>query len=552
MALRNISNSMKQPMFYEQIANNRLKNKLSLSISSTSSDSTDNDTNSAQIRTSSPISSSSSSHTDLFTQPPFNPIFKKKSPRKQVSKHVSIRELAYEKLKKQQQIEKIRQQQQQHQIPVNNVRSNGKLKIAAYNNVGHLTIHIIKGRSYRSSNLKQKESTNTYVKLNMIPDIESRFQQCQTMLVQHQQVNKQQQESINYDEKFSFELNNQNNLNNRLVISVWSRHTIPHQHINSLSSSASSISTSSSTSINNSNLIINDELIGCFSFKIKNLIKEPISAQWYHLLPEQQGLNKHFRCHRPQQHKSDNYEDIKQITNLNKDLIGMERLRIRVQRSSELESYGFTITGNCPCMVGKVDASKQAFMAGLRPGDYLSSINNKNVSRATCESVVKLIKSNRTNCLDIEVCREKKVINTVIAKPIQPQQTLINRQTISLYQFRQVQPQQQQQQHHLQQINTNLEVVIEEDENVSFEDEDNLIIKDDDLQQCCLNLDQIRHVDSSDLNTTDDELKVDTVEEMRRAAAKYYSNDHFNQQQQHQQQFIRQANIMSLKNLKIY
>lgn len=114
---------------------------------------------------------------------------------------------------------------------------------------------------------------------------------------------------------------------------------------------------------------------GDYLFKI-------VYHQWYHLLPEQQSLNKHFRCHCPQQQKQDNYEDIKQITNLNKDLIGMEQLRIRVQRTNDLESYGFTITGNCPCMVNKVDASKQAFMSELRLGDYLSSINNKNVSRA--------------------------------------------------------------------------------------------------------------------------------------------------------------------------
>ena len=74
------------------------------------------------------------------------------------------------------------------------------------------------------------------------------------------------------------------------------------------------------------------------------------------------------------------------------------------------------------------------------------------MSRATCESVVKLIKSVRSNYLDIEVCREKiKVINTVITRPQvqhQLQTNLINPQTIPNYQFRQVvqQPQQQQQQ----------------------------------------------------------------------------------------------------------
>ena len=510
MALRNISNSMGQPLFNEQPASsggrNLLKNKLSLSISSsTSSASSDNETNSAQIRTSSPISSSSSSQADLLAPAPFNPVFKKKkhdlpktksydqpqpSHRMLSSKHVSIRELAYEKLKKQQKQEQQKiqqqllqnQQPQQHQLQsaqVNNIRSNGKLKIAAYNNVGHLTVHIIKGRSYRASSLKTTESTDTYVKLTMLPDVENRFQQCQTMIVKHNKPtsslhNKHSTETINYDDKFSFELGSQHfDASQRMVISVWSRHTsvasqIPH--INSLSSSASSISTSSSNSINNqSHLIINDQLIGCFSFKIKNLMNEPIQPAWYHLLPEQQGLSKHFRCHRPhnqQSHpiKSDNYEDMKHITNLNKDLIGMERLKFRVTRPNELESYGFTITNNCPCMVGKVDSSKQAYSAGLRAGDFLSMINNKNVSRATCESVVKLIKTSRTNCLELEVCREKKVISTVIAQrpsvvnPTLPQHsTLINPQSIPNYNFRQIvqQPQQFSVQQQQQPIMTN-------------------------------------------------------------------------------------------------
>jgi hypothetical protein len=609
MALRNISNSINKPIFYEQSnLPNRLKiNKLSLSISSSSSASSDIETNSAQIRTSSPISSSSSSQTDLFSIAPvsFNTYAKsKESSKKVISKHVSIRELAYEKLKKQQQRElrhqQKHQQQQQQELnknkEINNIRSNGKLKIAAYNNVGHLTIHIIKGRSYRSSSLKTNDSTDTYVKLNMIPDIENSFQQCQTMLVKHYPkstsssttTQNKHQETINYDDKFSFELNNQIDLNNRLVISVWSRQTIAHSTthphiINSLSSSASSISTSSSASINNnSHLIINDQLIGCFSFKIKNLIKEPITPQWYHLLSEQQGINKHFRCHRPAQSQkydngssdNNNYEQVtKQITNLNKDLIGMERVRIRVTRPNELENYGFTIVGNCPCMIGKVDSTKQAYNSGLKSGDYLSSINNKNVSRATCESVVKLIKSVRSNYLDIEVCREKiKVINTVITRPQvqhQLQTNLINPQTIPNYQFRQVvqQPQQQQQPilvrntslYPTNQINTNncLEVVMEEDENnlseaslINGQEEE-----DDDQEQCCFDqLEEIRHVDSSDINSDLDDFKFEQlkeedqqVEEMRRVAAKYYSNE----QHQQQQLYIRQANIMSLKNLKI-
>lgn len=93
-------------------------------------------------------------------------------------------------------------------------------------------------------------------------------------------------------------------------------------------------------------------------------------------------------------------------THVNKDLIGMNRLTIVLEKSDSESSYGFTITSSCPCMVGKVDIDKPAFRHGLRPGDFISKINGLNVSRASTESVVKMIKGSRSK-LNIEVYRQQ-------------------------------------------------------------------------------------------------------------------------------------------------
>jgi C-terminal processing protease CtpA/Prc len=54
--------------------------------------------------------------------------------------------------------------------------------------------------------------------------------------------------------------------------------------------------------------------------------------------------------------------------------------------------YGFTVTGYCPCQIGKVDKDSLAEQSGLAPGDMLIKINGKNVARATRDTIVKIIK----------------------------------------------------------------------------------------------------------------------------------------------------------------
>jgi hypothetical protein len=54
--------------------------------------------------------------------------------------------------------------------------------------------------------------------------------------------------------------------------------------------------------------------------------------------------------------------------------------------------FGFTIVGYCPCQIGKIESNSLASNAGLLTGDLIIKINGKNVSRATCDSIVKIIK----------------------------------------------------------------------------------------------------------------------------------------------------------------
>jgi hypothetical protein len=237
---------------------------------------------------------------------------------------------------------------------VNPVRSNGKLKLVAYNNFGHLTVHIVKGKSYRAVG-------DTYVRIQILPDPQHIYKHYQTSVVkQPKQKPGPKQSSITYDEKFSFEVDSASahHKHQRVCISVWCRpnHAPGAKHVaNSLLSSHSSSSSLGSNSINSASASVSastglaaDLLVGCFSFRVRSLMgarPEQAQAQWYHLLPESIGTHKHFRCHRtasvatvvaPQ-------EDVmskKPISDVNRDLIGLEKVKFRVEKSCEADSYG--------------------------------------------------------------------------------------------------------------------------------------------------------------------------------------------------------------------
>lgn len=384
MALRNISNIQAAPLcVYTTQEKSLVAQNRKLSVSKIKQSSNNPQQHQPQIRTSSPISSTTS---DSFDAPPEG-IF----PSEGFKKHHSIKDLAYEKLRNQQITEnQYRKQENEIKKKVNcvkNNRSHGKLKMLAYNNFGHLTVHIIKGKNY-------KLEGETYVKINMLPDRKKFYN-----LTSSIKCSNQRYYMPFYNEKFSFEVD-QLDTQNRLCISVWIKIRDPF-NVNSLLTASST----SSLSSNIDNQFRNDKLLGCFSFRIKNLMSngpDKADAHWYHLLPENIGMLKHFRCHKPQSKEQQTIE----ITNIHKDLIGMKKMKFLVSRSQESDSFGFTITGNCPCMISKVNPRKQPFFKGLKSGDFIAAINNKNVSRGTCDSVVKLIKSFKTN-FEIEIYRKQ-------------------------------------------------------------------------------------------------------------------------------------------------
>ena len=147
-----------------------------------------------------------------------------------------------------------------------------------------------------------------------------------------------------------------------------------------------------------------DSLIGCFSFKIKHLMKRDNMnvCSWYYLIPTfELGSTKHYKVKLSQKSKrhqdSTNPQQQQQqqqiLTDVNKDIINLTKLKFQIDRNEYSNDFGFTISGSCPCIVSKVDPEKDSFSKGLRPGDYIVKIHDINVSRATCESVVKLIKN---------------------------------------------------------------------------------------------------------------------------------------------------------------
>ena len=54
--------------------------------------------------------------------------------------------------------------------------------------------------------------------------------------------------------------------------------------------------------------------------------------------------------------------------------------------------YGFTVSGNSPVKVCRVDPGSAAEAAGLKPDDCIVRIDGLNVSRSTADSVARIIK----------------------------------------------------------------------------------------------------------------------------------------------------------------
>jgi hypothetical protein len=643
--------------------------------SATSSSGSTKSSSSIKIRTSSPISSSesSSSSSSDYAQPPppleispskfmkaVRPTTNHKSRKsfqqppqqpQQLQHFVSMKELAFEKLKKQQLIEhdlkhtfNLNNQLNARQLCPNvRLKSSGKLKCAIYNNLNHLTVHIIESRQLKcdlfnassssssssSSHLINTTPFDTYVKITMLPDVEQRFNKYQTPMTKcvpqkfHSSLSSLSNASSSnasstssntnnnttssneftnnfyYDQKFSFEFDQMTDMNNRLVVSVWS-----HTHT----------------------------LIGCFSFKIKHLLKSSKlaatsgAACWYHLLPLKYGMSKHLasKTEMKSTMRPFNQHPISMLTksqtdlvsNLNKDLQGMQRIGLSVTRANEHESFGFTVTNACPCAIGKVEAGKSADRAGLRAGDFIACVNGQNVSRATCETVVKMIKACKLR-LDVEIYREQTIIDASLCQGVngpneidyiatkllnghlEYQQKLacknyeqqqmfyangqrdyesngnsLNLQAVEYRLPEQQQQQQQQQQQPHQNVNQfGLEVVPEEEEEEEANEISDVVEDDGDdeeenfYQDLDMEAVERQHQDNDGYIYAQQKLRhVDSSsnDEDATAAAAYSENQYYAQKEAEllrkaAQQFysstnnecIQKANILSLRNLKL-
>ncbi|XP_046335041.2 regulator of G-protein signaling 12-like isoform X2 [Haliotis rufescens] len=64
--------------------------------------------------------------------------------------------------------------------------------------------------------------------------------------------------------------------------------------------------------------------------------------------------------------------------------------------------YGFTISGQHPCVLSCIVAGSPAEQAGLKPGDYLVSVNCENVSRYSHDDVVRMVGLS-TGTLELQV-----------------------------------------------------------------------------------------------------------------------------------------------------
>lgn len=72
-------------------------------------------------------------------------------------------------------------------------------------------------------------------------------------------------------------------------------------------------------------------------------------------------------------------------------LKGKEFRTVEIIRNSNEQSFGFTVSGQIPCILKEVKKGSPADVSGLRNGDFLISVNGLNVSKYPHETVVQMI-----------------------------------------------------------------------------------------------------------------------------------------------------------------
>ncbi|XP_018319806.1 rhophilin-2-like isoform X2 [Agrilus planipennis] len=68
--------------------------------------------------------------------------------------------------------------------------------------------------------------------------------------------------------------------------------------------------------------------------------------------------------------------------------------QVQLQKGKEHDEFGFSIRGNCPVIISHVDPNSLAEFGGVKEGDFIVAINDKDVKWATHDEVVTLIKQN--------------------------------------------------------------------------------------------------------------------------------------------------------------
>ena len=84
---------------------------------------------------------------------------------------------------------------------------------------------------------------------------------------------------------------------------------------------------------------------------------------------------------------------------------------VEVTRSRN--GYGFTISGQNPCILSCIVSGSPADRTGLKTGDHLIAVNGQNVSRCTHDDVVRLIGSSR----GVLLLQVRDVLNTCPGGP---------------------------------------------------------------------------------------------------------------------------------------
>ncbi|KAK2159076.1 hypothetical protein LSH36_159g06045 [Paralvinella palmiformis] len=179
-----------------------------------------------------------------------------------------------------------------------------------------------------------------------------------------------------FDEKFSFEIGEED-FNRRLLVSVWSKDP------------------------NNNH----SELLGCMSFGINNIIRGRTTVHgWYFLLSESVGRHKHLQAHNKRHLVVDTddwhcYQS--ETTSVSEFSLGPHQ-DIPPDSSVGRQGYGFTLTGGCPSHVFTIDPESPADSAGMRVGDAVLSINGQDVSRATADTVARIVRFHEVVAIEVQ------------------------------------------------------------------------------------------------------------------------------------------------------